>query len=91
VPVYPTLPARQIEYILRDSGAAAVFVSSAVQLAKIQEIRSSLPSLRHVVAFDAGLEGVGVLGFEAFLSRGREGRDRWPDWREALSVVPDDL
>ncbi|HEX7025577.1 MAG TPA: long-chain fatty acid--CoA ligase [Gemmatimonadales bacterium] len=92
VPVYPTLPARQIEYILRDSGAAAIFVSSAVQLAKIQEIRSSLPSLRHVVTFDPGLEGAGVTGFEAFLSRGREARDRWPDWRaEALSVVPDDL
>jgi long-chain acyl-CoA synthetase len=35
VPVYPTLPARQIEYILRDSGAAAICVSTAAQLAKV--------------------------------------------------------
>ena len=29
VPLYPTLPAAQIEYILKDCGAAAVFVSTA--------------------------------------------------------------
>ena len=28
VPIYPTLPARQAEYILRDSGAVALLVSS---------------------------------------------------------------
>src|SRR3954470_13506946 len=28
VPIYPTLPADQIAYILRDSGAVAIFVSN---------------------------------------------------------------
>ena len=32
VPIYPTLPAKQAEYILRDSGSVAVLVSSAAQL-----------------------------------------------------------
>jgi len=92
VPVYPTLPAKQIEYILRDSGASAVCVSTRKQLDKIQEIRGTLPGIRFVVAFDPGLEGDGVLGFEALLDRGRTARARWPDWRAgALAVTPDDL
>src|SRR5437870_256864 len=32
VPIYPTLPANQIRYILKDSGAVAIAVSSAAQL-----------------------------------------------------------
>ncbi len=92
VPVYPTLPAKQIEYILRDSGASAVFVSTRKQLDKIREIRGALPDIRHVIAFDPGLEGDGVLGFEAFLARGRAAFGKWPDWRGgALSVTADDL
>src|SRR6185312_2642675 len=52
VPIYPTLPGRQAEYILRDSGAAAVLVSSAAQLEKVLALRDRLPALRHVVVFD---------------------------------------
>jgi long-chain acyl-CoA synthetase len=92
VPVYPSLPAKQIEYILRDSGAAAVCVSTRKQLDKILEIRGALPGLRQVIAFDQGLEGDGVLGFEALLSRGRQALGKWPRWREdALAAEPDDL
>jgi long-chain acyl-CoA synthetase len=92
VPVYPSLPAKQIEYILRDSGAAAVCVSTRKQLDKILEIRGALPGLRQVIAFDAGLEGDGVLGFEALLSRGRRALGKWPRWRDdALAAAPDDL
>jgi long-chain acyl-CoA synthetase len=92
VPVYPTLPAKQVEYILRDSGAAAVCVSSRKQLDKVQEIRERLPGIRHVIAFDAGLDGADVISFEAFLARGRAARSKWPEWRAgALSVTPDDL
>ena len=46
VPVYPTLPAKQIEYILRDSGAVAIFVSTRAQLEK----RVSPHLLRHSYA-----------------------------------------
>src|ERR1700758_2390719 len=34
VPIYPTLPANQIEPLLKDSGARAIFVSTADQLEK---------------------------------------------------------
>src|SRR6185295_17537773 len=50
VPLYPTLPADQIAYIIRDSGAVAVFVSNAEQAAKIASIRDEVPALRSVIA-----------------------------------------
>src|SRR2546430_17417958 len=53
VPVYPTLPAAQIEYILRDSGAVAAFCSTADQVGKLIAVQASLPTLRHVIVFDA--------------------------------------
>lgn len=92
VPVYPTLPAKQVEYILRDSGAVAACVSTATQLAKLREIRPSLPGLRHVIGFDPALAGADVMGFEALLARGRDAVARYPRWREdATAVKPDDL
>jgi len=53
VPIYPTLPANQVEYILRDAGAAAVVCSTTAQVEKIRAVKSGLPSLRHVIVFDA--------------------------------------
>jgi long-chain acyl-CoA synthetase len=92
VPIYPTLPARQAEYILRDSGAAAVLVSSAAQLEKVLTIRPRLPALRRIVVFDPGVSGPDVLGFEDLLACGRSAAGRHPDWRaRALGASPDDL
>ena len=43
VPIYPTLPANQAAYILRDSGAVAVCVSNAAQFEKIASV---LPAMK---------------------------------------------
>ena len=92
VPIYPTIPPHQIEYILRDSGAAAICVSSKLQLEKIQQIRARLPKLRHVIAFDTGLSGEGVLAFDAVIRQGQQTAARHHEWeREARAVGPDDL
>jgi len=92
VPIYPTLPARQAEYILRDAGAVAILVSSAAQLEKVLSIRSRLPALRHIVAFDAGVQGRDVLAFDDLLQCGRSAAARHPDWRaRALGTAPGDL
>jgi long-chain acyl-CoA synthetase len=93
VPIYPTLPARQIEFILRDSGARAIVVSSAEQLAKVEEIRGRLADLQHVIVMDAGLAGPnGVLAFDDLARRSPEGLIPAEDWRrDALAVGPDDL
>ena len=52
VPVYPVLPADQVRYILRDSGARAVFVEDQEQLDKLAEIAADLPDLAHAIAFE---------------------------------------
>jgi long-chain acyl-CoA synthetase len=56
VPVYPNLPNDQIAYILRDSGAVAIFVSNAEQAAKVASIRGNCPTLKHVITFASAAE-----------------------------------
>jgi long-chain acyl-CoA synthetase len=93
VPIYPTLPADQIAYILKDSGAVAIFVSNQAQAEKIKEIRSQVPALKNVIGFDenSSLTDVSIAQLE---KRGAEGKtpDAFERYRnEALSVDPDDI
>lgn len=70
VPVYPTLPPSQVEYILRDSEVRAAFVSGRGQFEKIDTIRERLPNLQHVFSFEA-IEGQTlVLTLDELMQRG---------------------
>jgi long-chain acyl-CoA synthetase len=94
VPLYPTLPARQLDYILKDSGAIAIFVSTAPQLAKIQELRGELPALQHVIAMDPDARGPGVIGLAELYAMGAEVESEAEAARfkaEALTAAPDDV
>lgn len=92
VPVYPTLPAHQVAYILRDSGAKGAFVSNREQLAKLLECRPSTPALQYLVLFDEGEIPDGVIGLRQLEALGAEAVAKYPAWQaEALQVVPDDL
>jgi long-chain acyl-CoA synthetase len=53
VPLYPNLPPEQAAYIIRDSGAVAIFVSDEAQAAKIVAVRDKCPTLKHVITFAA--------------------------------------
>ena len=92
VPVYPNLPADQTCYILRDSGAVAIFTSDADQTAKVASIRADCPSLRHVISFD---ESVGAdLTLSGLESRGASADTdtaRAQYRARADAVRPDDL
>lgn len=93
VPIYPTLPADQIAYILKDSGAVAIFVSNKAQAEKIREIRSQLPALKTVIGFDEipGLTNMSIAELEKRGTQG-ENRESIATYREdALTVKPDDL
>jgi long-chain acyl-CoA synthetase len=53
VPLYQTLTPEQMGYILRDSGAKAIFVSSKQQFGKLVQA-GDLPALAHVAVIDRG-------------------------------------
>ena len=93
VPIYPTLPADQIAYMLKDSGAVAIFVSGRAQAEKIKEVRGQLPALKTVIGFERipGLTDVSLAELE---KRGAQGETEETTARyrsEALSVKPDDV
>lgn len=52
VPIYPTLPAAQIAFILKHAGCRVIFVSTTEQLDKALEVRAQLPELERIVVFD---------------------------------------
>lgn len=68
VGIYPTEPAERVQYVLADSGAAIVFVDTPEQLAKVDQVRSGLPALRHVVSLSPGMETSGVLSLKSLQS-----------------------
>ena len=94
VPVYPTLPAEQIPYIVNDSGAVAIFTSTPEQAAKIQQVRSQLKAIRHVIGFGDSRSPGEDFTLEEIRAKGQavDSPARAEEYkREALSVKPDDL
>lgn len=65
LPIYHSLPPDQIEYILNDGEARAVFVSDSEQLDKVLEIAHRLPRLERAIAFDPVEAGSGPLDVES--------------------------
>src|SRR2546430_3619512 len=83
VPVYPTLPGAQIEYILRDSGAVAAFCSTADQVGKLIAAQASLPTLRHLIVFDPKAQRGPGISLAELEQRGRAPEGRDPPFRHA--------
>jgi long-chain acyl-CoA synthetase len=54
--IYPTDSAKQVEYLLADSGSSVVFVEDDEQLDKVLEVRDRCPKLKLIVIFD--MEGL---------------------------------
>jgi long-chain acyl-CoA synthetase len=94
VPIYPTLTAKQTEYILRDSESVAVFCSTSTQVDKVLEVKNGLPGLKHIIVFDGGVErpAGAVTSLAALEARGRAAAPKYASWKqEALSAQPDEL
>ncbi|HMA03829.1 MAG TPA: long-chain fatty acid--CoA ligase, partial [Gemmatimonadaceae bacterium] len=94
VPIYPTLPPEQIAYILHDSGAVAVFASTAEQAEKLRSVRVNLPALRHVIVFDEDAARGGDIRIAALEAKGAALMT--PDAAarlraEALAIQPDQI
>lgn len=94
VPLYPSLPAQQLVPMLVDSGAAAAFVSTAAQAAKLATIRDRLPALRMVISFtDEPVPGVDLtMGELEAWGAAADTPAAARVYRErALAVLPEDL
>lgn len=72
VPLYNSLPPVQIQNQLNDGGVKIAIVSNRLQLRKIQEIASQVPTLIKVVVMDEGQGDSQVIGFQELLDRGKE-------------------
>ena len=67
VPMFSTLTAAQVGYILKDSGSKIICVSTEAQLKKVLSIRDEVPTLEQIICFDP-IEGEtpeGIIQFEA--------------------------
>jgi long-chain acyl-CoA synthetase len=61
VPVYQTNSPEECQYVLEHSGATAIFCEDDEQIAKVAEIRETLPGLRHVIRFVGESDGALTL------------------------------
>ena len=100
VPIYPTLTGEQAAYILRDSGARVIFVSTLEHLKTIQSVQRET-QLEKIVAMDylAVNPGAGAIptspadapvSMHQLMQSGPAARDAEFD-RTAQSVAPEDL
>ncbi len=73
VPIYPTLLGWQVEYILNDSGAVAVIVSTEEQLQKLLEIRPHCPHIHNIIVCDPPNRTMppGIMTFGQLTESGR--------------------
>lgn len=94
VPVYPSLPAEQMRYILENAGARAAFVENGEQYRKLLEVRDGLPDLERAICFEPCEEGdLPLLTLEELRARGRDAGPGLDPGFEACArrAEPDDL
>ena len=88
VPVYTTLTGEQTAYILKDSGARIVFVSSDKQLQKVRGIQDQT-KIERMVVMD-GVETAHAVQMQRLMHDGPKERDAQFD-SAARTIRPDDL
>ena len=92
VPMFSTLTSAQVEYIVRDSGAKILCVSSERQLQKIKDWDANVPTnLQHIVIFD-DLQDDSVRTFDQVCELGQQVENGDQVYQQASEAVePDDL
>jgi long-chain acyl-CoA synthetase len=93
VPVYPTLPAAQVAYVLKHAGARVLFVSTQEQLDKTIEARAELPELERIIVLDdIRSDDRSVITLAQFIAEGEA--QQWSEdafRAEALKARPHDV
>jgi long-chain acyl-CoA synthetase len=92
IPIYPTQPVHQVEYILRESEPKLLFVSTSRQLRRVEAALKKFPDLR-IVLFQADTDDENVTAFSALEESGARLVKERPEAYELISsdVHPSDL
>ena len=92
VPMFSTLTSAQVEYIVRDSGAKIICVSSEQQLEKIKAFdTNATTSLQHIIVFD-DLQDDSVRAFDQVCELGEQVENGDEIYQQTSEAVdPDDL
>jgi long-chain acyl-CoA synthetase len=74
VPVYPTLSAPQLRFIVAETAARFAIVSTSAQVAKLQQERQGLEALEAVILMDgdAAADGFRILTLDGVSAAGRD-------------------
>lgn len=94
VPIYSSLPAKQIEYIVNNSEMVMIFTSTEKQLNKILEIRSNVPKVGTIIVFDPPTPlPQNVAALSAVIADGKQMLAREPKMvrNRTADVKPDDI
>jgi long-chain acyl-CoA synthetase len=92
VPIYSTQTAEQTAFILNDSGARVIAVSTRNQLEKVLSIRSQTP-VERIIAMDldnASDDASGAVPMRELMQQGPTAPDPNFD-RQSRTILPDDL
>lgn len=95
VPVYPTLTAKQIEFIFNDANIRFAIVSNQFQLNKVKKIFSEVKTLEKVIVLsDKNVEfDERILGYNAVRESGSQFLKKNPDYfkKNKTQVSPNDM
>jgi len=69
VPIYPTQPPHQVEYILRESAPELLFVSTARQMRRVEDVIRKFPDLR-IIPFQPIANGENLIPFDSLEEAG---------------------
>ncbi|HEX3145511.1 MAG TPA: AMP-binding protein, partial [Pyrinomonadaceae bacterium] len=83
VPIYPTLTAAQVAYIVNDCAARAIFVANEEKLKQVQTALTNCASIQQVVLLDAG--DPGILNLKSLEAAGSRALDESPDLLSRLA------
>ncbi|MDD5670809.1 MAG: AMP-binding protein, partial [Candidatus Omnitrophica bacterium] len=71
VPIYPTLPAHELYYIIKHAGIKTIFVSSEEQLMKLRSQSTYFGELKNIIVFDSYYnQSQQIFPYSVFLKSG---------------------
>lgn len=84
VPIYPTQPPHQVEYIIRESAPRLLFISTARQLRRVDSALKKFPDLR-LISFQSMENGENLSSFASVEDEGAKLASEQPGLYDAIS------